>query len=284
MTADYHIILPLVIVCVISTYISAKLSRESIYTLKLVLKNINIKEGIESNVIESFQVRDVFKPGIESAITEEQNVEDILDKAIRFENPVLPVINNEKKLKGVITLSDLFYIFKNKEHHENILIAKDIMNSNILPLTPEQNCHKAVEIIRKFDIEGLPVVNNTKDMKLIGMLWSGDIHSLYLKEIERLDFVSKLSSSIMIKDSDTQVTLQIGYIAAEIKIPDFFIGKMISELDIRQKFAVDILSIKTFDNNKESLVTFPKSDYIFKNDDRIIIAGSHRNVNILKNS
>jgi CIC family chloride channel protein len=284
MTADYHIILPLVIVCVISTYISAKLSRESIYTLKLVLKNINIKEGFESNIIQSFQVRDAMQPGTDSAITEKQSVEDILDKAIRFENPVIPVISNEQKLKGVIALTDLFYILKNKEHYNIFLIAKDIMNSNVVPLTPEQNCHHALEKIRKFDLEGLPVVNNMTDMKFIGMIWGGDIHSLYLKEIERLDFVSKLSSSILLKDSESQVTLQMGYTVAEIKIPDFFIGKKISELDIRQKYAVDILATKTFEHSKEKFIAFPKSDFIFRKDDRINIAGLQRNVNILKNS
>ncbi len=76
----------------------------------------------------------------------------------------------------------------------------------------------------------------------------------------------------------------MGYTVAEIKIPDFFIGKKISELDIRQKYAVDILATKTFEHSKEKFIAFPKSDFIFRKDDRINIAGLQRNVNILKNS
>jgi chloride channel protein, CIC family len=44
LTKDYNIILPLMITCIISMIISSKLSRESIYTLKLLLRNINIKD------------------------------------------------------------------------------------------------------------------------------------------------------------------------------------------------------------------------------------------------
>jgi len=39
LTNDYNIILPLMITCIISVILSAKLSRESIYTLKLLMRN-----------------------------------------------------------------------------------------------------------------------------------------------------------------------------------------------------------------------------------------------------
>ncbi len=44
LTNDYNIILPLMVTVVISTILATKLSRESIYTLKLVLRNLHIKE------------------------------------------------------------------------------------------------------------------------------------------------------------------------------------------------------------------------------------------------
>ncbi len=60
LTNDYRIILPLMITCIISTVISSKLSRESIYTLKLVLRNIHIKDGAEVNIMKSIFVKDVY--------------------------------------------------------------------------------------------------------------------------------------------------------------------------------------------------------------------------------
>ena len=66
LTNDYNIILPLMITVVISTILSSKLSRESIYTLKLVLRNIHLKEGTESNIMESIFVRNVYREKYDS--------------------------------------------------------------------------------------------------------------------------------------------------------------------------------------------------------------------------
>ena len=61
LTYDYEIILPLMITAIVSTIISSYLSRESIYTLKLLLRGINLKEGAETNVMESIPVEDVYE-------------------------------------------------------------------------------------------------------------------------------------------------------------------------------------------------------------------------------
>jgi len=283
MTSDYHIILPLVIVCVISTYISANLSRESIYTLKLVLRNINIKEGTQNNVIETLSVKDVIKTDTVT-INVGENLEDILDKSIRNTNPVLSVTDNNNRLKGIISLSELLHLFKNKEELNELVIATDIMNSTIIPLTIEDNCFTAVEQMREYDIEGIPVVNNLTDKIFVGMVWGGDIHLLYLKEMERIDLISKLASSVSMKEIDDKVTFQIGYTAVEIPVPISFIGKEIAELEIRQNMGIEILAVKSKNNGKEIFIAFPKSNYKFKEGDRINIAGLSKNVNKLKNS
>ena len=58
LTNDYNIVLPLMVTCIISMIVSSKFSRESIYTLKLILRNIKIKEGTEINIMESIYVKE----------------------------------------------------------------------------------------------------------------------------------------------------------------------------------------------------------------------------------
>jgi chloride channel protein, CIC family len=282
MTADYHIILPLVIVCVISTYISAKFSRESIYTLKLVLRNINLKENTENNVIESIPVKNIINTNAET-VSIDNTVEDILDKAVRNNNSVLPVVNSENRLKGVISLAELLNISKHKEHLGELVIANDIMNKSVIPLVIEDNCLTSIERMKKFDIEGIPVVDNLNDRKFIGMIWGRDVHSEYLKEMEMLDLVSKLATSVSLKNTESQVIINVGYLIAEVLVPDSFINKKISDLDIRKKLGVEILAIKSCESGKEKNITIPKSDYVFKENDRINIAGPAKNVNKIKN-
>jgi CIC family chloride channel protein len=67
MTANYQIILPLMFACTISLVISALLSSESIYTLKLVRRGVNIYGGKELNVLTRLRVSQVMIPEIELA-------------------------------------------------------------------------------------------------------------------------------------------------------------------------------------------------------------------------
>ena len=57
-TSDYSIILPLMTVCIISTVLSRWLGRESIYTMKLMRKGVDIFRGRSLDLLKSFAVTD----------------------------------------------------------------------------------------------------------------------------------------------------------------------------------------------------------------------------------
>ena len=94
LTNDYRIILPLMITCIMSMIVSTKLSRESIYTLKLVLRNIGIKEGMETNVMESIPVKNVYRKDFES-INVSDNFSQIVNRIIRGKESDFPVIDSK---------------------------------------------------------------------------------------------------------------------------------------------------------------------------------------------
>ncbi|UCH66311.1 MAG: chloride channel protein, partial [Ignavibacterium sp.] len=106
LTNDYNIILPLMITCIISTIISSQLSRESIYTLKLLRRNIGIKEGMETNVMESINVEDVYSKEFES-IQASDDFSVIVNKVISGKEIDYPVISGDNNLIGLISLNDI---------------------------------------------------------------------------------------------------------------------------------------------------------------------------------
>ncbi|UCD86622.1 MAG: chloride channel protein [Desulfobacterales bacterium] len=66
MTGDYKIILPLMIACIIGSVASGQLLKDSIYTLKLARRGVNIKAGKEVNVLKSIPVKDVVNSEVET--------------------------------------------------------------------------------------------------------------------------------------------------------------------------------------------------------------------------
>ena len=159
LTNDYRIILPLMITCIISTIISTRLSRESIYTLKLLMRNIGIKEGVETNVMESILVKDIYTRDFDS-IDISDNFNLVVNKVIQGRGPDFPVLSMDKKVNGIISLYDVKQHIFEKDSLKNILIADDISNKNFELIYPDDNCGAVLDKMGKFEFEGLPVVDS----------------------------------------------------------------------------------------------------------------------------
>lgn len=282
LTNDYRIILPLMITCIISTIISTRLTRESIYTLKLLLRNIGIKKGIETNVMESILVKDVFTRDFTS-INMSDNFSQVVNKMIRGKGPDFPVISNQGKIKGLISIPEMKQHFFESDSLKNVLIADDISNKKIELAQLNSNCQEVLEKISKFNLEGLPVVEDMNSKKLIGMIWRKDIQDAYQKEIDKREITSSLASSITMKKDEPSLHFMEGYSIIEISTPKYFTGKSIRELNIRAKYGVDVLSIKIKDRTRVKVKAIPNLDYIFNESDTIILAGEIKNINLIKN-
>lgn len=282
LTNDYRIILPLMITCIFSTILSSKLSRESIYTLKLLLRNISIKEGTELNIMESIFVKEVYNTDFDT-LNVTDNFSQVVNKVIRGKSPEFPVTTPEDKVIGMISIYDIKDHLYERDSLQNLLIAGDIANTNFEPVTPDDNCQTAMDKMRKYDFEGLPVVDQEGSNKITGMVWMKDIQYAYQKGIEARDITSNLASRIMMKDESPQVRFMEGYSISEIAPPKSFIGKSIRDLDIRVKYGVDVLSVKTKKGREEKIKAIPNPEYVITDDDTLIIAGEIKNINYISN-
>ena len=282
LTNDYSIILPLMVTCIISLILSSRLTRESIYTLKLLLRNIGIKEGMEVNVMESLFVKDLVKTDVE-AIADSENFNQVVNKILKGKSPEFPVVDRNNNVKGIVSIYDIKDHFFEKEELKNLLVAADIANTNFETLPVESNCQVALDKMSRYDLEGLPVVSEEDGNRFLGYLWRKDIQDAYQKEIERMELASNIASSIVMKEDEKEVHFMEGYSIVEISPPKSFIGKSIRELDIRKNFGVDVLSIKTGKKNNAIIKAIPNPNHIFKEDQTIIIAGEIKNINLLKN-
>ncbi len=282
LTNDYSIILPLMVTCIISTILSAKLSRESIYTLKLLLRNIGIKEGMEVNIMESIYVKDIFRKDVET-INDSENFNQIVNKVLKGKSAEYPVIDKDENVKGIISIYDIKGFFLEKDQLKDLLIATDIASTRFELLPPETSCQAALDIMSRYDLEGLPVINTESGNKLIGYIWRKDIQDAYQKEIERMEIASNLASSISMKEDEKHFHFMEGYSIVEISTPKSFIGKSIRELDIRMKYGVDVLSIKVGKKSDVKVKAIPNPNHIFTEDETIIVAGEISSINLLRN-
>ncbi|MCJ7554468.1 MAG: chloride channel protein, partial [Ignavibacteriaceae bacterium] len=198
LTNDYRIILPVMVTSIISTIISTKLSRESIYTLKLLLRNISIKEGTELNIMESIFVKNVFTRDYDF-INISDNFSQVVNKVIRGRGPEFPVVSNGFVM-GVISMYNIKDHLYERDSLKNLLIAADIANINFKAAVVTENCQSVLEKMKRYNLEGLPVIEDENSPKILGMVWQRDIQDAYQKEIERREITTSLASSISMKE------------------------------------------------------------------------------------
>ncbi len=281
LTNDYHIILPLMITCIISTLFSSKLTRESIYTLKLLLRKINIKDGAEINIMKSIFVKDVYSSHVET-ISENAKFDDVVNSVISGRVPYFLVVNNKELLSGIISLHDINDQLFDKDILQDILIARDIATEEIETIFPEDNCQEALDKMAAHNLEGLPVVDTRNPRKVIGMVWRREIHDAYNKEIERRDITSTFASKITLKNIDQDIHFMEGHAITEIPAPKKFIGKSIKEANIRAKYGVDVILIRNNTKQGSKIKAIPNPDYVISFNDSLIVAGEIGKINRIK--
>ncbi|MBU1702048.1 MAG: chloride channel protein [Candidatus Eisenbacteria bacterium] len=180
MTNDYRIILPLMIAAAISTFISSRIFKESIYTLKLSRRGINIRQGREVNVLTSVKVHEVMEPP-RALIPSTMPLTEVLDRVTQARGSVYPVVDKSERLTGVISLTDLREVLRESwgEHTRLLIIAQDVATVDPVTITPGENLNDAMKKFGKWDMAEIPVVDPDHDGRLVGMVRRSEVISAY---------------------------------------------------------------------------------------------------------
>lgn len=140
-------------------------------------------------LVEEFMTTDVY------TVHEDDIPELVSDILVWRRFKYLPIEDKEGKLKGLITYKELLNHY-NKLYGSGVkkkLTVKDLMIENPLTIEPEATISDALKLLKKHEVDCLPVVKN---QKLVGIITEGNflnitnsllknIESRHKKDIER---------------------------------------------------------------------------------------------------
>ncbi len=109
LTNEYGIILPLMFTVVMATFVSRKLSPESIYTEKLRRRGIKAHHGEDLNILRAITVKDVLRHD-EATICEESEFDELVRLALETHRNVIFTLDENGRFTGAIHLQDLKYV------------------------------------------------------------------------------------------------------------------------------------------------------------------------------
>jgi CIC family chloride channel protein len=282
MSGDYKIILPLMITCIIATILAMRLKKESIYTLKLKIKGINLFEGREINVLKSLTVKDVYSKNVE-LISEHESYPKVIDKISLSPHSILYVVDDKQKLLGTITLNEIRRNIQDYETLKHLLIVKDIME----PKTPVVGLDTGLDEVMKhfglLNLDELPVVSNDNGNKIIGCIWRTEVINVYNKQIFMRDMSGSVGS--IMKNTETHKVVHVidDYYLCEIDAPMNFKNKSIGELNVGAKYKVDILLIKKIleSGSVNHTGIHPDANYRIEMGDKLLLFGRKDSINVI---
>jgi chloride channel protein, CIC family len=172
LTGDYRIILPLMFAIALAAGVSNLLSRDTIYTLKLRRRGIDIMRGRGANLMQLLRVGDAMQT-LPAALMPETSLNEVIARLGDAPTDGLPVIDGDGAYRGTVTSQQVEQAMR-----ENALDATaDELAQELPALRTGQSLEDAVGALLRAR-SGLPVVGG-EDGRPVGWLTHLDILRAY---------------------------------------------------------------------------------------------------------
>jgi CIC family chloride channel protein len=173
LTGDYSIVLPLMTAIVLATAMSGRLSKDTIYTLKLRRRGIDILRGRAANLMELLTVADAMQP-VPTPLPQSASLDAVIEQLTEQAREALPVIDDTGTYRGAVTSREA-----EQSARDNTLdTTAGELARNLPALRPGTSLHDALFTLAGHEGSGLPVLS-PDDRRVIGWLHPRDILGAY---------------------------------------------------------------------------------------------------------
>ncbi len=281
LTNEYKIILPLMISTIIATLLTTKLQKESIYTLKLIRRGIDLFKGREANLLRSLKVAG-FVDHQPVIIPPQLKFTALLELVADRPNTQFYVVDAKKKFLGSVSLQEVRKALADRDDVADLLIAMDLVNPDIPKVKPEDDLDMVMKLFGMYDYDELPVVDSQNPDRVIGSIKHKEVIEAYNREVMKRNLSREVPSSVKLLERVKKVDFIDGYIMAEIPVPESFVGRTIRELNIASRFGVQILLIKRRAGDLEIKQLVPSADEKIMAGDWLVVLGSDQHIDTLR--
>ena len=183
MTGGYHLLLPALWVCVLAFILS---DEKSIYSAQVESRSRSpahqgsfVRDVLGGLCVSQFLAREQVFPVVRPS----DSLTVVLDRLDESLYTVLPVVDAENHLLGVVELEEAHLAAHAQHLESSLVVAEDMMRSDIRPLTRQDTLDRALELFVENDVLALPIVVDLDQRQVIGMIRRQEIASAYLRHV-----------------------------------------------------------------------------------------------------
>jgi CIC family chloride channel protein len=274
LTQTITIIPPLMAACVVSTLVTTYLHRDSIYTMKLRRRGIDLFKEESHNVLRSLFVHDVIDREPE-VVRDSTSMHDLVERILQSDHTQFFVANERERLEGTIHLREFTRLLTERELLEGIVVAGDIAEPSGPTVIEDDDLDLVMQVFSTGPQEEIAVVAGDDPRRIVGSVHKRDVIQAYNQEVLRRDLAGSVSSHVLVASRGQQVDLGGGYVLQEIQPPPRFFGRSLRELDVRATTGVHIVLLrKRSGEDGRPAIRVPTADDLVEEGDRLVVSGT----------
>jgi CIC family chloride channel protein len=176
-TQNYMVILPLIAAVAFSTLVYRRFTSESIYTMRLLERGIDVNQPEETDILKNITIGEVMTQDFPTVSTE-MPVTKLVRMLEKTGHHGCPVLSKGDKFYGVVTIHDVEEGLKSGTPH---LKVQDIATANPVIAYPDESVYVILRKLGAMDVGRIPVVSRDDPQRLVGVLRRHDIIRAYSK-------------------------------------------------------------------------------------------------------
>ncbi len=234
MTQDYTVTLPAMISAITALLVARAIEGESIDTYQLAREGKTLNIGRERLMLSQIPVSSVMLKEV-NTVTERASLTDILRVAGETPQTVIPVIDSDGDLSGLIVTRDLLGILAGGAELGPLVNAYDLCRRNPPVVTPESSLYEATQLMEQEALDELPVIEARGHHRFLALVARQNI-------AQAANRVAVSLSTLATPDNN--IFWATGYRVARVRVPDATDGKTLRVLDPRARFGVTVLALQ----------------------------------------
>jgi CIC family chloride channel protein len=229
LTGNYELLMPSMWVCTISFLVARKWSIYQSQVPGKIYSQAHFGEYAH-DIFSTITVQEAYinTKNIRT-VPSDMLIENVLLALRNTTQRLFPVINKDKQLVGTFYMKDIAQLLHHSDHH--IKAITDIMQQQILKVSPNETIDRAQEIMLNNRVDELVVVDDYENPdQVLGIITTADIIKAYNREFNLLKFGKERPESLpgdesLLKRLNLNKVLEKGLLTVD---PDANLGDLVN--------------------------------------------------------
>lgn len=188
MTNDYRIMLPLMTACILALLLATRLDKESIYTIKLTRRGVNVRAGQDINLLRNISVREVVVSDDLDLVAPGDRLSTLIVRLSASDIGCFYMVDDEQCLQGTVSMRELRSVLGDADLLGDLVVAADIADRSFPSVLVSDSLDT---VLTRLDLgyrDELPVLEGEK---LLGLVRISDVLARYRVELSKRELAEE---------------------------------------------------------------------------------------------